>query len=76
MSNKPDSWPSAWPSTGMETKWPGEWNGRFGRGVMYADLETYFVANDAQDLEKIVQRGDPEEKLISDGPRYYPKPGV
>jgi hypothetical protein len=76
MSNKPDSWPSAWPSTGTETKWPGEWNGRFGRGVMYADLETYFVANDAQDMEKIIQRGDPEQKRIKDGPRYYPKPGV
>ncbi|RPI01897.1 MAG: hypothetical protein EHM72_05425 [Calditrichaeota bacterium] len=76
MSNKPDSWPVAWPSTGYETKWPGEWNGRFGRGIMYADMETYFVANDAQDMEKIIQRGDPEEKLITDSPRYYPRPGV
>jgi hypothetical protein len=76
MSNKPDSWPAAWPSTGGETKWPGEWNGRFGRGVMYADLESYFVANDAQDMEKIIQRGDPEQKRIIEGPRYYPKPGV
>ena len=76
MSNKPDSWPSAWPSTGTETKWPGEWNGRFGRGVMYADLETYFVANDAQDMEKIIQRGDPEEKHITDGPRYYARPDL
>ncbi len=76
MSNKPDSWPSAWPSRGYDTKWPGEWNGRFGRGIMYADLESYFVANDAQDLEKIVQTGDPEENLITDGPRYYPRPGV
>ena len=32
-----------------QTKWPGEWDGRFGRGIQYADLETYFVANDAQD---------------------------
>ena len=51
MSNDEDSWPDAWPSTGSETKWPGEWDGRFGRGVRYADLATYFVANDAQDLE-------------------------
>jgi len=76
MSNKPDSWPTSWPSTGYETKWPGEWNGRFGRGVHYADLESYFVANDAQDMEKIIQRADPEQKLITDGPRYYPRPGV
>ena len=51
MSNDEDSWPDVWPSTGSETKWPGEWDGRFGRGVRYADLATYFVANDAQDQE-------------------------
>ena len=53
MSDDEDSWPNAWPSTGTMTKWPGEWDGRFGRGVKYADLETYFVVNDAQDLEYI-----------------------
>ena len=51
MSNDDSSWPDAWPSTGNETKWPGEWDGRFGRGVIYADMETYFVVNDAQDQE-------------------------
>ena len=51
MSDDPNSWPQAWPSTGTMTKWPGEWDGRFGRGVQYADLETYFVVNDAQDQE-------------------------
>ncbi len=76
MSNKPDSWPiGGWPSTEFETKWPGEWNGRFGRGIQYAALETYFVTNDAQDLEYIVKRNDPEQGLIDDGPRYYPRPG-
>ncbi|MBK7107043.1 MAG: hypothetical protein IPH62_17355 [Ignavibacteriae bacterium] len=77
MSNKSDSWPlEGWPSRGFETKWQGEWNGRFGRGIQYADLESYFVFNDAQDLEKIIQRNDPDEKLITEGPRYYPRPGV
>ena len=76
MSNKPDSWPTeGWPSTGFEKKWPGEWNGRFGRGMQYADLEAFFVNNDAQDQEYIVQRNDPEQKLITKGPRYYPRPG-
>ena len=51
LSDDPNTWPSAWPSTGTMTKWPGEWDGRFGRGVQYADLETYFVVNDAQDQE-------------------------
>ncbi|MBN1999064.1 hypothetical protein JW935_16010 [candidate division KSB1 bacterium] len=77
MSNKSDSWPlQGWPSAGRETKWLGEWNGRFGRGIQYADLECYFVANDAQDLEYLVRRNDPYENLITEGPRYYPRPGV
>lgn len=70
MSNKEDSWPPAgWPaSNGNPLKWPGEWNGRFGRGVKYADLETFFVANDAQDQEYILR---PEGTS-----RYFPRPGV
>jgi hypothetical protein len=66
MSDKPQSWPTngGWPSTGFEKKWPGEWNGRFGRGIKYADLEAYCVANDAQDLEY----------LQDDFPnKYYPR---
>lgn len=67
MSNLPDSWPpGGWPSTGRSTKWPGEWNGRFGRGVIYADLETFFVVNDAQDQEYL----GPEDRV-----KYYPRPG-
>ena len=65
MSNRPSSWPpNGWPSTGTTTKWPGEWDGRFGRGVRYADLETYFVANDAQDQEYLG---------LADRVRYYPR---
>ena len=68
MSNREDSWPvTGWPSTGTSTKWPGEWDGRFGRGVKYADLETYFVANDAQDLEYV----QPDAPL-----KYFPRPGI
>ncbi len=77
MSNKENSWPSeGWPSTGFQKKWPGEWNGRFGRGIKYAALECYYAFNDAQDLEYIVRRNDPEENLITEGPRYYPRPDV
>ncbi|KAA3610099.1 MAG: hypothetical protein D8M58_07305 [Calditrichaeota bacterium] len=68
MSNIEGSWPtSGWPSTGSSTKWPGEWNGRFGKGVIYADLETYFVANDAQDQEYLG---------FEDQVKYYPRDGV
>ncbi len=68
MSRKPQSWPTlGWPSTGYSTKWPGEWDGRFGRGVIYADEETYFVVNDAQDQEYL----GPEDRV-----KYYPRPNV
>ena len=67
VSNISSSWPiNGWPSTGLEKKWPGEWNGRFGRGVKYADQECYYVVNDAQDLEYL----GPEDFV-----KYYPRPG-
>ncbi len=67
LSNLENSWPiNGWPSTGLETKWPGEWNGRFGRGVIYADQESYYVVNDAQDQENL----GAEDKV-----KYYPRPG-
>ncbi|MBN2088461.1 hypothetical protein JW964_02565 [candidate division KSB1 bacterium] len=68
MSNLPESWPpEGWPATGNGKIWPGEWNGRFGRGIMKADLECFFVANDAQDQEYL----GPEDKV-----KYYPRPGL
>ena len=68
VSDDPLSWPpGGWPSRGDETKWPDEWNGRFGRGVQYAQLESYFVANDAQDQEYL----QPDRRV-----KYFPRPGV
>ncbi len=68
MSNKEDSWPTdGWPAQGSTKKWPGEWNGRFGRGIKYAALETYFAANDAQDQEYLQQ---------GNRVKYYPRPGL
>ena len=67
MSNIPNSWPpDGWPARGDQKKWPGVWNGRFGLGVQYADLETYFVNNDAQDQEYLGK----EDSL-----KYFPRPG-
>ena len=67
VSNIENSWPlNGWPSTGFETKWAGEWNGRFGRGVTYADQECYYVVNDAQDLEYLG---------AEDNVKYFPRPG-
>jgi len=68
VSNDPSTWPpDGWPARGNQKKWPGEWNGRFGRGVKYAQLESYFVANDAQDQEYL----QPGRRV-----KYYPRPGV
>ncbi|MEW6193564.1 MAG: hypothetical protein AB1521_00230 [Bacteroidota bacterium] len=68
MSNQPETWPvNGWPASGSTKKWPGEWNGRFGRGIKYAALETYFVANDAQDQEYL------QPNLTV---KYYPRPGL
>jgi len=54
ISIDPATWPtSGWPSRGDNLKWQGEWNGRFGRGVQYAQFESYSVMNDAQDQEWI-----------------------
>ena len=64
MSTLPSSWPSAgWPSR-EGLKWAGEWDGRFGRGITYADLETYFVVNDAHDQEYLG---------LDDMVKYYPR---
>ena len=67
LSNISNSWPiGGWPSTGFETKWPGEWNGRFGRGVTYADQESFYIVNDAQDQENLG---------AEDNVKYFPRPG-
>jgi len=68
MSNRGGSWPlTGWPSSGDALHWQGEWDGRFGRGVIYADLETYFVVNDAQDQEYLG---------FEDRVKYFPRPDV
>ncbi len=65
MSNLPDSWPVlGWPAYGDNLIWPGEWNGRFGRGIMKADQECYFVVNDAHDQEYLGK---------NDTVKYYPR---
>ena len=68
MSNDPNSWPpTGWLYSGREKHWAGEWDGRFGRGQIRADLESYVVANDAQDLEYLGE---------DDRIKYYPRPGL
>jgi len=67
MASKPNSWPSVgWPADGFNSKWQGLWNGRFGADVFRADEECFFVANDAQDQENLV-----ETAKVS----YFPREG-
>jgi hypothetical protein len=49
MSDDPGTWPAHWPD--RPSDWDGYWNGFFGKGVMNADLETYFVFDDDPDEE-------------------------
>ncbi|PIP13369.1 MAG: hypothetical protein COX49_02270, partial [bacterium (Candidatus Stahlbacteria) CG23_combo_of_CG06-09_8_20_14_all_40_9] len=49
LSDDPESWPDRWPDKPLD--WGGYWNGYFGKGVKNADLETYYVMDDNQDVE-------------------------
>ncbi len=55
ISNLPSSWPDTWPRSVLPRtnpqSWDRLWYGYFGRGVINADLETYFVMDDATDAE-------------------------
>ncbi len=50
-SDDPLTWPSAWPDRASD--WNNSWNGFFGKGVLNADLETYFVFDDNEDRQYI-----------------------
>jgi hypothetical protein len=49
QSSDPGTWPSHWPD--RPSSWDGSWNGFFGKGILNADLETYFVYDDDADRE-------------------------
>ncbi len=51
-SDDPQTWPSTWPD--RPTDWDGHWNGFFGKGVFNADVETYFVFDDHEDREYLL----------------------
>ena len=48
ISHRSESWPEVWPD---RPDWAGFWNGYFGRGILNADQETYFVVDDDADEE-------------------------
>ncbi len=51
-SDDQSTWPNQWPDRPSE--WDGKWNGFFGRGIQNADVETYFVFDDHEDREYIL----------------------
>jgi hypothetical protein len=53
VSNDPVTWPDHWPDRPAD--WDGAWNGHFGKGILNADLETYFVYDDNEDREYLLR---------------------
>ena len=67
LSTDPASWPpNGWPTSGSTKVGAGQWFGRRGFNTFNADMECFFVANDAQDQEYL-QDSSPV--------KYYPRPG-
>ncbi len=52
-SDDPATWPSNWPDRPAD--WDNNWNGFFGKGVFNADVETYFVFDDNEDREYLLE---------------------
>ncbi len=51
-SDIPSTWPIRWPD--RPSDWEGNWNGFFGKGIFNADVETYFVFDDNEDREYLL----------------------
>lgn len=71
ISNDPNSWPiGGWADAPdfIDDKGITEWNGYFGRGKTNADLEGYFITNDAWDLEF--------QQENTSLPPFYPRPNL
>lgn len=49
MSDDPDTWPDFWPD--QDNDWAGVWNGEYGKGLIRADQESYYVMNDYANSE-------------------------
>jgi hypothetical protein len=53
INTKTKTWPATWPRAipEIDETWDGYWYGYFGKGVQNADVETFFVMDDAKDEE-------------------------
>jgi len=59
-SDDETSWPTSWPD--RTSDWSGVWNGYFGKGVTNADVETYFVFDDNEDREYLLENSFKPDK--------------
>ncbi|SMO88671.1 hypothetical protein SAMN06265219_11424 [Gracilimonas mengyeensis] len=75
ISNDSKSWPDVWPdklNNPNDPGWSGSWNGLFGKGILNADLESYYVLDD---LNNRGYQLDPETgNPFSEYGVYYPDP--
>ncbi|MBI5727621.1 MAG: T9SS type A sorting domain-containing protein [Ignavibacteriales bacterium] len=52
ISAAPTTWPAKWPvALGLDSSWNGYWYGYFGKGIINADFESFFVMDDSKDAE-------------------------
>ncbi|MBN2007926.1 hypothetical protein JW960_01125 [candidate division KSB1 bacterium] len=54
MSHQPETWPVTWPDKFEDTNdpgWPAAWNGYFGKNILNADQESYYLFDDYQNDE-------------------------
>ena len=49
MSDNQNTWPDYWPD--KDEDWTGVWNGEYGKGLVRADQESYYVMNDYSNAE-------------------------
>ncbi len=54
-SDDQNTWPPSWPD--QKSDWDGQWDGFFGKNILNADLETFFVMDDNSDRQYINQFG-------------------
>jgi hypothetical protein len=54
MSHQKETWPATWPDKfedAFNPGWPGSWNGYFGKDILNADQESYYLFDDYQNDE-------------------------
>ncbi|MBK7379889.1 MAG: hypothetical protein IPJ03_12935 [Ignavibacteriales bacterium] len=53
ISTKSSTWPDTWPRSlpRITSEWDGSWYGYFGRDVLNADVEAFYVYDDSKDRE-------------------------